>query len=53
MIYQNKNFNLRRISQSEIRNSAALCVAREMASKKSERLVLVGMDGFEPSTPAL
>ena len=23
MIYQNKNFNLRRISQSEIRNSAA------------------------------
>ena len=27
---------------------AALCAAREMASKKSERLVLVGVQGIEP-----
>ena len=29
---------------------AALCAAREMASKKSERLVLVGRVGLEPTT---
>ena len=32
---------------------AALCAAHEMASKKFERLVLVGADGFEPSAYGL
>ena len=32
---------------------AALCAAQEMASKKSERLVLVGDTGFEPVTSCM
>ena len=32
---------------------AALCAAREMASKKSERLVLVRDAGIEPATSAM
>ena len=35
MIYQNKNFNLRRISQSEIRNSAAAERATELGEENS------------------
>ena len=32
---------------------AALCAAQKMASKKSERLVLVGASGLEPETSAM
>lgn len=36
-----------------LRGRAALRAAHEMASEKPQNLVLVGEDGFEPSTSAL